>query len=179
MSLPVLHEMIRTCQLCPLGKTRILAVPGEGPARPRVMLIGEAPGRNEDESGRPFFGAAGKRLDALLENAGLNRNDVFITSVVKCRPPNNRVPTLEEATTCKTHYLEKQILLLQPVLIGLMGRTAIQHVLGEPIDLTRMHGQKIERKGQTYVILYHPAAMIYNQSLKPIMEADFKTLAAL
>ncbi|MEK6820909.1 MAG: uracil-DNA glycosylase, partial [archaeon] len=133
MSLPVLHEMIRTCQLCPLGKTRILAVPGEGPARPRVMLIGEAPGRNEDESGRPFFGAAGKRLDALLENAGLNRNDVFITSVVKCRPPNNRVPTLEEATTCKTHYLEKQILLLQPVLIGLMGRTAIQHVLGEPI----------------------------------------------
>ncbi|MFH0970458.1 MAG: uracil-DNA glycosylase [Candidatus Diapherotrites archaeon] len=176
MSIIALHEKCSTCQLCPLGKTRSHAVPGEGPSTPSVMLIGEAPGRNEDEQGRPFCGAAGKKLDMLLENAGLQRSNVFITSVVKCRPPNNRVPTENEAFTCKSTFLLPQIQLLKPVVIGLMGRTAIQHVLGEDVSLTQMHGKIITHNGQQYVILYHPAAMIYNASLQSVLEKDFKEL---
>lgn len=172
-----LVERINTCQLCPLSATRTKAVPGEGPSRPKIMLIGEAPGRNEDETGRPFCGAAGKKLDELLKAAGLQREDVFITSVVKCRPPENRVPTLEEAHTCKKNYLFEQIKILQPRVIGLMGRTAIAHVLeNETIDLNAMHGKTIEKNGQTYMILYHPAAMIYNQKLRDTMMNDFRTL---
>lgn len=174
MDLVSLHQAINACTRCPLSQTRTHAVPGEGPAHPRIMLIGEAPGRNEDEQGKPFCGAAGKKLEMLLHHAGLSREQVFITSVVKCRPPENRVPTLEEAGTCKSHYLFPQIQLLKPQVIGLMGRTAIQHVLGEDISLTQMHGKIIERNGQKYSILYHPAAMIYNQSLVETMKQDFK-----
>ncbi len=176
VTLGELHAQISSCKKCPLSNTRLNAVPGEGPGRPRVMLIGEAPGRNEDEQGKPFCGAAGKKLDLLLESAGLQRKDVFITSVIKCRPPENRVPTLEEATTCKINYLLVQVQLLQPEVIGLMGRVAIEHVLGEPISLATMHGKIIERKGQKYAILYHPAAMIYNQSLLETMKIDFMSL---
>ncbi|MEK6971045.1 MAG: uracil-DNA glycosylase [archaeon] len=171
-----LHSRIIACTLCPLSNGRTHAVPGEGPQSPRVMLIGEAPGRNEDVHGKPFCGAAGKKLDGLLSHAGLRREDVFITSVVKCRPPENRVPAPEEALTCKTHYLFPQIQLLKPAIIGLMGRTAIQHVLGEDISLPQMHGKIIERGGQKYAILYHPAAMIYNQSLTATMMSDFLSL---
>lgn len=176
LPLAELHSEIRSCRRCPLHSARTHAVPGEGPAHPAIMLIGEAPGRNEDETGKPFFGAAGKKLDELLHHAGLERKEIFITSVVKCRPPENRVPTLEEAGTCKKNYLQKQIQILQPKIAGLMGRTAIEHVLGEPISLDAMHGKTLERGGQTYMILYHPAAMIYNQSLKTTMMEDFRAL---
>ncbi|MDP2666693.1 MAG: uracil-DNA glycosylase [Candidatus Diapherotrites archaeon] len=165
-----------TCTRCPLSRSRTLAVPGEGPSNATILLIGEAPGRNEDLHGRPFVGAAGKKLEGLLAQAGLAREDVFITSVVKCRPPENRVPTFEEATTCKIKFLQPQIHLIRPALIGLMGRTAISHVLGEKIDLETMHGKVLERNGQRYMILYHPAAMIYNQNLKAVMEKDFREL---
>lgn len=174
MDLVSLHQVITTCTRCPLSTTRTRAVPGEGPSNPRIMLIGEAPGRNEDEQGRPFCGAAGKKLEMLLAHAGMTREQVFITSVVKCRPPENRVPTEVEASTCKSHFLFPQIQLLKPQVIGLMGKTAIQHVLGEDISLTQMHGKIIERKGQKYAILYHPAAMIYNQSLAETMKKDFR-----
>jgi len=173
-SLSELHQSIAACTLCPLSQTRTRTVPGEGPPQPKIMLVGEAPGRNEDETGRPFCGAAGKKLDMLLESAGLSREDVFITSVVKCRPPENRVPTLEEAFTCKNNYLFEQIKILQPKIIGLMGRTAIAHVLeNEKIDLEKMHGKILEKNGQQYAILYHPAAMIYNQKLVETMKQDF------
>lgn len=177
-SLSQLHQTIAACTLCPLSQTRTRTVPGEGPSQPKIMLIGEAPGRNEDETGKPFCGAAGKKLEMLLESAGLSREQVFITSVVKCRPPENRVPTLEEAHTCKNNYLVEQIKILQPKIIGLMGRTAISHVLeNEKIDLEKMHGQIIERNNQQYAILYHPAAMIYNQKLRETMMNDFRALA--
>lgn len=178
VSLATLHGEISTCQKCPLHLTRTHAVPGEGPSQPAIVLIGEAPGRNEDEQGRPFVGAAGKILTTLLEGAGVRREDVFITSVVKCRPPENRVPTQLEATTCKSTYLMKQIELLKPSVIGLMGRTAIAHVLEEEVDLAAMHGKTLTRNGKTFLILYHPAAMIYNQSLKATMSADFAALKA-
>ncbi len=171
-----LRERIQTCQLCPLSRTRAHAVPGEGPENPSVMLIGEAPGRNEDEQGKPFCGAAGKKLDELLTHAGVARQEVFITSMVKCRPPENRLPTLEEASTCKSHYLFPQMHVLKPKMIGLMGKVAIEHVLGENISLTQMHGKTLEKNNQTYMILYHPAAMIYNQALKQTMMEDFKEL---
>lgn len=176
-ALKEMHAAIRACTLCPLHATRTHAVPGEGPARPHIFLVGEAPGRNEDLQGRPFVGAAGKKLEGLLENAGLRREDIFITSVAKCRPPENRVPTETEAVTCKTNYLQKQFELLKPAVIGLMGRTAIAHVLNENVSLDAMHGKTLERDGQTYMILYHPAAMIYNQSLAATMVEDFKALA--
>ncbi len=173
----LLHQKINACTLCPLSRERTHAVPGEGPPHPTIMLIGEAPGRNEDETGRPFCGAAGKKLDMLLESAGLSRENVFITSVVKCRPPENRVPTLNEAFTCKTNYLLEQIKILQPKIIGLMGRTAIAHVLeNDTMDMNAMHGKTIQKNGQTYMILYHPAAMIYNQALKDTMMKDFSAL---
>lgn len=174
--LETLHAQIRACMLCPLSMGRTHAVPGEGPINPTIMLIGEAPGKNEDLQGRPFVGAAGKILSGLLEKALVKREDVFITSVCKCRPPENRVPTQVEAKTCKTNYLQKQIQILKPRVIGLMGRTAIAHVLEEEVDLEAMHGKTMIKDGQTYLILYHPAAMIYNQSLKPRMEADFASL---
>ena len=174
--LETLHEQIRSCQLCPLASTRTHAVPGEGPLRPHIMLIGEAPGKNEDVQGKPFVGAAGKILDSLLEGAGVKREDVFITSICKCRPPDNRVPTPLEGTTCTSNYLSKQIDILQPKVIGLMGKTAIKYLLGEEINLQKMHGQPIKRNDQTFVVLYHPAAMIYNQKLKETMIDDFSKM---
>lgn len=174
--LAALHAEIQGCQLCPLAQTRTHAVPGEGPLRPHILLIGEAPGKNEDLQGKPFVGAAGKVLNGLLEGAGVRREDVFITSICKCRPPENRVPTELEATTCTSNYLEKQIDILQPKVIGLMGKTAIKYMLGEEVNLQKMHGQPIKRGNRTFMILYHPAAMIYNQKLKETMIEDFSTM---
>lgn len=174
-----LERGIRSCLLCPLHATRTNAVPGEGPSSPSIMLIGEAPGRNEDLEGKPFCGSAGSHLDYFLDKANLNRNDIFITSIVKCRPPNNRVPKLEEANACKQNWLLNQIQLLNPKIIGLMGRVAIQHLLGEEIDLGKRHGTLIHSNGLNFFVLYHPAAVIYNQSLKDTIENDFRKLASL
>lgn len=178
-TLDIIEEGIRTCVQCPLHKTRTHAVPGEGPHRPQLMLIGEAPGRNEDLQGRPFVGAAGKKLTAMIESAGLKREEVYITSIVKCRPPENRVPTKLEGETCTHIWLWPQIQLLNPKIIGLMGNTAMRWVLGEdaPYNLAKDHGKIITHQGHTYALLYHPAAMIYNQSLKQTMEDDFKKVA--
>lgn len=176
MNLDSLHDQIRACQLCPLAQTRTLAVPGEGPLHPHIMLIGEAPGKNEDLQGKPFVGAAGKILNALLENAGVKREDVFITSICKCRPPDNRVPTPFEGSTCTSNYLSKQIDILKPRVIGLMGKTAIKYLLEEDVNLQKMHGQPIKKGNQTFVVLYHPAAMIYNQKLKETMISDFSKM---
>ena len=172
-----LENTMKNCVSCALHETRTKTVPGEGPSNPNIMLIGEAPGRNEDEQGKPFCGAAGKQLDGFLEQAGLLRKDIFITSVIKCRPPNNRVPKIEEASTCKQKWLHYQIQTLQPKIIGLMGRTAIQHLLDGKINLGKQHGTIIIHNNQKYMILYHPAATIYNQSLKQTIVDDFKTLA--
>ena len=174
--LETLHAAIESCQLCPLAQTRTRAVPGEGPAHPHIMLIGEAPGKNEDLQGKPFVGAAGKILNSLLEGAGVRREDVFITSICKCRPPDNRVPTPLEGSTCTSNYLSKQIDLLKPRVIGLMGKTAIKYMLDEEVNLQKMHGQPIKRNGQTWMVLYHPAAMIYNQKLKETMIEDFSKM---
>lgn len=179
-SFEIIEEGIKSCTQCPLYRTRTHAVPGEGPAEPQLMLIGEAPGKNEDLEGRPFVGAAGKKLTDMLAGAGLAREDIFITSVLKCRPPENRIPTKEEGEECTHSWLRPQIQLLKPKLIGLMGNTAVKWVLGDSFafNLSKDHGKIITQYGHTYVLLYHPAAMIYNQSLKQTMEEDFKAVAA-
>jgi DNA polymerase len=177
MNLKELEEQIRECMLCRLAESRKNAVPGEGDADAQIMFIGEAPGRNEDERGRPFVGSAGKLLDEALENAGIKRDEVYITNIVKCRPPNNRVPLQDEVDMC-IKYLEEQIRLINPLVICILGRTAYQTLLkGKTITTNR--GKLIKHKGRNYFITIHPAATIYNPSLKPLLMEDILTLSSI
>ena len=168
---------VSVCTKCALHKTRKLAVPGEGPAHAEIMLIGEGPGFNENEQGRPFVGAAGNFLNELLAQAGLKRADVWITNVVKCRPPNNRDPLPDELATCN-QYLERQIAAIDPKIIITLGR----HSMGKYMPgakITQVHGQ-MKRHGDRFVIaMFHPAAALHQAALKPAILADFAKLPQL
>jgi len=166
---------VRGCPLCKLSRSRKNAVPGEGQLSAKIMFIGEAPGRSEDEKGRPFVGAAGRILDELLKKAGIERSEVFITNIVKCRPPNNRVPKEDELTACRP-YLDRQIALIKPKVICILGRTAYSSLLGGS-SITANRGKIVERAGQKYFLTFHPAAVIYNKGLLSALEADLKKLA--
>jgi DNA polymerase len=174
-SLEKIAANVRGCPLCKLAKTRKNAVPGEGQLSAKIMFIGEAPGRSEDEKGRPFVGAAGRILDELLKKAGIERSQVFITNIVKCRPPNNRVPKEDELTACRP-YLDRQIALIKPKVICILGRTAYSALLGGS-SITANRGKIVERAGQKYFLTFHPAAVIYNKDLLSALEADLKKLA--
>lgn len=174
-SLEKIATEVRGCPLCKLSRTRKNAVPGEGQLAAKIMFVGEAPGRSEDEKGRPFVGAAGKILDDLLKKAGIERSQVFITNVVKCRPPNNRVPEDDEAAACSP-YLDRQIALIRPKVICILGRTAYASLLGGS-SITANRGKIIEKAGQKYFLTFHPAAAIYNKSLLSSLEADLKKLS--
>jgi uracil-DNA glycosylase len=175
-SLEKIATDVRGCPLCKLARTRKNAVPGEGQISAKIMFIGEAPGRSEDEKGEPFVGAAGRILDNLLKKAGIERSQVFITNIVKCRPPNNRVPEEDELIACRP-YLDRQIALIKPKVICILGRTAYSSILGGS-SITASRGKIIERSGQKYFSTFHPAAVIYNKSLRSTLEADLKRLAA-
>ena len=175
-SLEKIATDVRGCPLCKLARTRKNAVPGEGQVFAKIMFIGEAPGRSEDEKGKPFVGAAGRILDDLLKKAGIERSQVFITNIVKCRPPNNRVPEEDELIACRP-YLDRQIALIKPKVICILGRTAYSSILGGS-SITASRGKIIERSGQKYFSTFHPAAVIYNKSLRSTLEADLKRLAA-
>ncbi len=138
------------------------------------MLIGEGPGKNEDEQGRPFVGRAGELLTELLRNIGLSRERVFITNVVKCRPPNNRDPKKEEIKKCQP-YLNRQIEAIQPEVIGTLGNHATETLIGEK-GISKIHGKEFDYEGRILIPLYHPAAGLYNPNLKPTMEKDFNKL---
>ncbi|MDQ5863378.1 MAG: uracil-DNA glycosylase [Thermoproteota archaeon] len=166
---------VRGCPLCKLARTRKNAVPGEGQISAKIMFIGEAPGRSEDEKGKPFVGAAGRILDNVLKNAGIERSQVFITNIVKCRPPNNRVPEEDELIACRP-YLDRQIALIKPKVICILGRTAYSSILGGS-SITANRGKIVERSGQKYFSTFHPAAVIYNKSLRSRLEDDLKKLA--
>jgi uracil-DNA glycosylase len=166
---------VRGCPLCKLARTRKNAVPGEGQLAAKIMFIGEAPGSSEDEKGRPFVGAAGRILDNLLKKVGIERSQVFITNIVKCRPPNNRVPEADEMAACKP-YLDRQIALIKPKVICILGKTAYSSLLGGS-SITASRGKMVERAGQKYFLTFHPAAAIYNKSLLSALEADLKKLA--
>ncbi len=165
---------IRVCTRCELHRTRTNAVPGEGPADARIMFIGEAPGWNEDQQGRPFVGAAGKFLEELLGAAGLKRSDVFITNVVKCRPPGNRDPLPDEIAACAP-YLERQIAAIDPDVIVTLGRFSMAKWFpGERIS--RIHGQPKKEGKRLIVPMYHPAAALHQQALKATILEDFAKL---
>ena len=165
---------IRVCTRCELHPTRTNSVPGEGPADARIMFIGEAPGWNEDQQGRPFVGAAGKFLEELLAAAGLKRSDVFITNVVKSRPPGNRDPLPDEIAACAP-FLQRQIDAIDPDVIVTLGRFSMAKWFpGERIS--RIHGQPKKDGKRLIVPMYHPAAALHQQALKATILEDFAKL---
>lgn len=165
---------IGKCRKCPLYKTANHAVPGEGDPKAKIMFIGEAPGRNEDETGRPFVGRAGKLLDELLESINIKRQSVFITSIIKHRPPKNRPPKYAEIKEC-THWLDLQINTIKPELIVTLGRFAMEYFLPEE-QISLIHG-KIVEKGYLHLFpVYHPAAGLRSTKNKRRLFEDFKKL---
>ncbi|TMI52779.1 uracil-DNA glycosylase [Candidatus Bathyarchaeota archaeon] len=166
------------CTKCELHKSRKNAVPGEGPIDAEIMFVGEGPGLNEDEQGRPFVGAAGKFLTELLGSIGLSRSDVFITNIVKCRPPNNRAPRKPEIEACN-QYLMSQIRLVKPRIVCALGSPAITTLLGQEYSATKVHGKPTSKGDVTILPMYHPAAALYDASLKEVLALDFKTLKEL
>jgi uracil-DNA glycosylase len=176
--LELLHSEIRACTKCELHKGRKNAVPGEGPTEAKIMFVGEGPGQNEDKRGRPFVGAAGRLLTELLESIGLSRSDVFITNIVKCRPPNNRAPRKSEVEACNP-YLTAQISLIKPRIVCALGTPAIATLLGEEYSATKVHGKATSKDNLTILPMYHPAAALYDPSLKEVLASDFMTLKQL
>jgi len=165
------------CTKCELYKTRTNSVPGKGNFKSDVIFVGEAPGRNEDKQGEPFIGAAGKRLSLALEMAGVSRDDVYITNIVKCRPPNNRVPNTDERSTCQ-EYLKEEISIIKPKIICVLGNTAFNSILGGS-EITKFRGKIIRKNNQLYFITIHPAATIYNQKLIDVLNEDIAKLFEL
>lgn len=173
--LEALAEEICGCPQCPLCKSRTHAVPGDGKASVQAMLIGEAPGEEEDESGHPFVGAAGRYLDHVLEEVGLDRKNFFITNVVKCRPPENRKPRKGEVEVCTSNYLSEQIELVDPKVIMLLGSTAATHLLGLK-SIKAARDRIVEAEGRRYLVTYHPASRFYRKDLGEKIKADFARL---
>ncbi|MGI5839604.1 MAG: uracil-DNA glycosylase [bacterium] len=178
MELDAVHAAVRNCADCALSQTRKRAVPGEGAAGAVVMFIGEAPGKQEDETGRPFVGAAGRLLDKLLADAGINRDEVFITSILKCRPPNNRNPRAGEICACQKH-LQAQINAVNPRIICPLGNFALKTLLGGNRSIKECHGRLLHTAGRTYLPMYHPAAALYNRSLHGALAEDMRLLRRL
>lgn len=151
-------------------------MPGEGNPKAEIMFIGEGPGTNEDREGRPFVGEAGQFLEEMLKSVGLNREDVYITNVVKCRPANNRDPLDEEVRICTTNYLYDQIRNIKPKLIVTLGRHSMHQFFPQIRSISAVHGKAYKKADQVYLILYHPAAALYQQNLKNTLKEDFKQI---
>jgi len=167
---------VRTCTRCPLHATRSQAVPGEGNLLSDVLLVGEGPGAREDATGRPFVGPAGQLLDELLRSIGWSRQDVFITNVVKCRPPANRDPEPDEVASCSP-YLDRQESALDPVLIVTLGRHSLRRYLPDA-RISGAHG-RLRRVGGRFIFpMYHPAAALRQASLREILFSDMRHLPA-
>jgi len=172
-----LDARIRVCPLCDLTATRNKAVPGDGPLEAKIMFVGEAPGFHEDRQGRPFVGQAGSLLRELLHGIGLNRDDVLITNIVKCRPPENRDPHPGEIAACQP-YLDHQLRLFNPRLVVTLGR----HSMGKFFPgqmISKIHGQPKRADGRIYYPLYHPAAVLRSDKLRPQMDKDFQRIPSL
>ena len=172
-----LVQKITTCTLCNLCNSRTNAVPGEGSMSPSVMFIGEGPGYHEDQQGRPFVGPAGQFLNQLLGSVGMSREDVYITNMIKCRPPNNRDPLPVEMEACRP-YLDKQIKLLKPKVIVTLGRHSLTKFFPKE-TISKARGKPRKWNGITFYPMYHPAAALHQQSLRHIIEEDFKALPRL
>jgi len=181
-----LNKEMLACSRCALRKDCTQVVPGEGPADAEIMFIGEGPGKKEDELGRPFVGAAGKFLDEMLSIINLKREDVYIANVVKCRPPENRDPLPEETATCWPWLLE-QIRTIQPLLIVTLGKHSMERFFPDQ-KISEIHGRALRKDfeeigktslpagRQVFYTLYHPAAALYNGSMREILIKDFKKI---
>lgn len=165
-----LYKKVQVCQECILSQGRTNAVPGEGPEDAELMFIGEGPGFHEDRQGRPFVGAAGKYLEELLAKIDLKREDVYITNVVKCRPPGNRDPQPDEIAACKP-YLDKQIDLLRPRLVVTLGRFSMQRYF-PGASISRIHGQPKRVGNVIYYPMFHPAAALHQPRWRSLVEED-------
>ena len=172
-------KWLKNCK-CELRHTATQGVPGHGSAEAEIVLIGEAPGRNEDKSGNPFVGAAGKFLDEMLSSIKLKREDVYITNVVKYRPPANRDPSKEEVVAC-AKWLEQELAVIKPKVVVLLGRHALGRFF-EDAKIKEVHGTVLQEKMEnnykklTFFSLYHPAAALYNGSMRKVLLGDFKKL---
>ena len=162
------------CTKCELSETRTNSVPGKGNFKSDVIFVGEAPGKNEDEKGEPFIGIAGKKLSGALESAGISRDDIYITNIVKCRPPSNRVPKTNERETCR-EYLKQEIKIIKPKIICILGNTVFNSILGGS-EIMKYRGKVAQKDKQLYFITVHPAATIYNQKLVDVLKKDIKKL---
>jgi uracil-DNA glycosylase len=173
-----LDAAINTCMKCPLGSTRTRFVFGVGNPHATLMLIGEAPGADEDAQGEPFVGRAGQLLNKILEAIRFRREEVFICNILKCRPPNNRTPTTEESAAC-IPYLKKQIALVQPKVILCLGLTAAQNLLQTSESLGRLRGRVLSFEGIPLMVTYHPAALLRNPNWKRPTWEDVQAVRAL
>lgn len=183
-----ISKTISQCTKCNLGRTRKNAVPGEGNPNAKIIFVGEAPGANEDFKGIPFCGKAGGILDELLNSVGLKRNEIYITNILKCRPPGNRDPNNQEIQAC-VPYLEKQIELINPEVICCLGNFAVRFIMdkyglsSEIKGISKIHGRIFEYTSlfgkQMIVPLYHPAVATYNLNMKPVLKRDFNFLKSL
>ena len=168
-----LIDEINGCEKCRLCEKRTRVVPGEGNPNADLMFIGEGPGRDEDEQGRPFVGVSGQLLDRMIHAIGMERTEVYIANVVKCRPPMNRNPEPDEAAACLP-YLRSQFVLVSPKVIVLLGKVACRYVLGEEAPISRMRGHWIKRKGIWFMPTYHPSALLREPAKKREAWEDFK-----
>jgi len=178
MSLSSLAKKIKNCRKCPLHKSRKNAVPGEGPQNAKLFFVGEAPGKQEDKTGRPFVGRSGDYLNRLLKKNNISRKKVFITGAVKCRPPSNHAPTSKELEICKKLYLDRQIEIIKPKLIVVLGTTALKSLLNKT-RLKSLHGKTITKNNQEYFITYHPAAAMRFPKINRLMKKDFQKLKTI
>jgi uracil-DNA glycosylase len=174
-TLAELRETVDECTLCDLSKSRTHLVFGDGSDTAELMFVGEGPGRVEDQMGLPFVGPAGKLLDRMLEGIGIERKDVYIANVVKCRPPGNRDPLPIEHETCNP-YLQGQFRIINPRIICALGRIAAGVLMGDTVQITRMHGNKYERNGRIIVPVFHPAAALRSADNMRMLEHDFDML---
>ena len=177
MNFDELKQQCLACQRCGLCETRTHVVFGQGVPDAEVLFVGEGPGANEDEQGLPFVGAAGKLLDDMLAMIGLKREAVYITNIVKCRPPQNRDPLNTEKDAC-IGYLRRQVAMMRPKIIVCLGRIAAAELIKPDFKITQEHGQFFEKRGVQMTALYHPAALLRDSSKKPETFLDLKALQA-
>jgi DNA polymerase len=177
-ALEEVRSRIRACSLCALCRSRTNAVPGEGPAQAAVVFVGEGPGAEEDRQGRPFCGASGKLLTKVLADIGIGRESVFITSLVKCRPPGNRDPLPEEIAACRP-YLAAQLRIIQPRVVCALGRHAARELIDDRIAISRDHGRQRRIDDVIYVPMYHPAAALHRAGIIGEIEQDMRALGAI
>jgi len=169
-----LYRLMAACDACELSRGRTQVVPGEGAGDADILFIGEAPGFNEDQQGRPFVGAAGAFLDSLLSSVGFTRNDVYIANVIKCRPPNNRDPLPREIEACRP-WLERQIAIIKPKIIVTLGRFSLARYMPNE-SISKVHGRPRRIGDIVCFPMYHPAAALHQASLRKVIEEDMRAL---